>query len=108
MDLTLEQIKTLVYDARRTPNASFAELLATFLPKKQTFTIKESIIEITNNRAGFDGITFHKACKAFLIYRSLESGDVDILKNKFGTYGLVTREKLDKEIENIKILLNLT
>lgn len=33
MNLTLEEIKSLVYDARMMPNASIAELLNQFLPK---------------------------------------------------------------------------
>ena len=33
MNLTLEEIKSLVYDARMMPNASIAELLTQFLPK---------------------------------------------------------------------------
>lgn len=32
MNLTLEEIKSLVYDARMMPNASIAELLNQFLP----------------------------------------------------------------------------
>lgn len=108
MELTLEQIKMLVYDARVMPNASIADLLNQFLPKPHKWTMAETIIEVGDDHRKFDKLTFQEVCRASLIYRPLESGGVEILKNRFAVvHGVVTKEELDTEIENIKILLDL-
>lgn len=109
MELTLEQIKSLVYDARIMPNAPVADLLEAFKPKyfHHKRTIKEAIIEVGDDYRKFGKLTFQEACRAFLIYKPLESGGVEILKNRAGLHGIVTRSQFDKEVEDIKILLNL-
>ena len=118
-DLTLEDIKLLVYDARMKPNATISELLEPFQPvespcwvtkykPKPFWTLDKAVIEVKNS---VDELTFHTKCMAYLIYKPIEDGRFELLKHRFPcTYylnGIIERIDLNKEIESIKDLLKI-
>lgn len=114
-DLTLEEIKLLVYDARMKPNATISELLeplqenpsrANFLDDgttKQFWTLDEAIRGVWN----INELAWLSKCNAWLIYKPIALGHVEILKNRFKLQGIVTRAELNTEIEKIKEYLEI-
>lgn len=56
MNLTLEEIKNLVYDARMMPNASIAELLTQFLPKPRKVVNEEVELAYARDKKILDNL----------------------------------------------------
>lgn len=71
MNLTLEEIKSLVYDARMMPNASIAELLNQFLPIARKVNNEEVKLAYVQDQKILNNLrVLNKFCKNLLHYKN--------------------------------------